>query len=126
MEDSKYISSFLNKYSIYHDAPELLSEQMMELQKILINFKAKNGENDTYKKFTEVLNAMRHSFNFMNDIAFVYKENHFLKNQITIYTELLRMNDGELSKYKAIEASMLDGTIEEKINVVKRKIENND
>jgi len=125
IQQSKLIKGIMFSRSAFHNAPELLMEQMMELQKILVNFKTKNGENDTYKKFTEILNTMRFSFNYMSDIASIYKENYYLKLQNTTLTELLYINDNEISKYKTIEAAILDGTLEDKINVIKRKTEQN-
>lgn len=119
-EASERISKILNRNTMYQNAPELLMEQMLELAQILTNYKAKNGENDTAKKFQQILNAMRHSWNFMNDIAFVYTQNTGLQSKLEITEELLNATYRELSKYKAIEASFLDGSLEKNIEVIKK------
>lgn len=122
---SKQISIEIGKHSIYSNAPELLMESIMELEKILIKVKTKSGETESYLAFKKILNAMNFSFHFMNDIAIIYKESYNLKVINSYLTELLRINANELDTYQAIEASMLNGTLEEKINVIKKKVEPN-
>lgn len=115
------ISKELSWRSQFQKAPELLLENIMELQKILVNFKAKNGENETYKKFEQILKSMQHSWNFINDIGYISMENTVLRQEVGLLKQLLRFNQSELDNYRSIEASLLDGTLENKIEVVKRK-----
>jgi hypothetical protein len=120
-EQNKKISKLLDKNTIYQNAPELLLDAILDLNKILSNVKLRDGETESYKRFKKISESMRYAWNFMNDIASVYLENNSLKVENETLKNIIGINNAELSKYKAIEAAMLEGTLEERIKVIQLK-----
>jgi hypothetical protein len=124
-EQVKRIQSMLDQYSIYHHAPDMLCESMMELSKILVNHKARAGEDVTYIKFKSIADSMLHAFNYINDLAFIYSNHKQLMSEIATLREMYYNTNAELMSYKIIENEMMRGSLQDKTKVITEKINRN-
>ncbi len=67
--------------TIYEGAPQLLMNRIHEVEALLANSKIKNGENDSYKFWKRTADVMKFAWNWMEDLAWVIKENYQLKQE---------------------------------------------
>ena len=123
-EVAKYYSSLLNHFSTYQNAPDKLCSALLDLNKILINYKLKNGENDTYKKFYEIEKSLQYVFCFIQDIILLYKDCQLIKTEKQILVDRCNLLEGELNAYKVIEHEILTNDLELKKKVIENKFEN--
>jgi len=119
----KAISEALNKYSRFHDAPELLVEAGLDLHKRVELHKLKNGEDKGFIFFKKIEKTLLHAFNFINDIQSIYERNIYVESENRFLKKQLNQISEELNVYKTIEACWLSETLNEKTEIVKHKIE---
>ena len=119
----KIISASLNKFSRYHDAADLLIEAGQELHRRVEHHKIKHGEDNDYIFFMKINKAILHAFNFINDLQFIYERNLLVESENRFLIRQINQISEELNVYQTIEASLLREKLDEKIEIVKRKIE---
>lgn len=118
----KAISESLNKFSRFHNAPELLIEAGLDLYKRVERHKIKYGEDKNYMFFKKIDKALLHAFNFINDIHSIYERNIYVESENRFLKKQLNQISEELNIYQAIEASFLSDTLDEKVEIVKQKL----
>lgn len=111
----------MNLSTIAKEAPELLLEQILTLQKIVTNHKLKKGEDDNYRTFKKILDAMLFSWQFMQDMKGTADKINLLSFENKMLREYLARVEEELLTYRVVEKQLLKGTIED---VMKRAQDN--
>lgn len=113
----------LSLRSIYHEAPEQLFEAIMELEKFTLALEKSRGKDDeTAKSFRKMVASATHAYQYMIDISLISRENANLRSQLDILQNQNAIYEAELVGYRAIEQFMRDGTLDEKIELIKAKL----
>ncbi len=112
----------MNKGSIYQDAPDRLIAAMTTITALRVKASGR-GENDPLIIDLKQAEAdIKHGLGFINQLAYIFDENKTLRHQIAWERKRVEQLESELILYNAIEQFMIDGTLDEKIQIVKSKI----
>ena len=64
-----------------------------------------------------------HAYNFINDLQCIYERNLYVEAENRFLIKQINQISEELNVYQTIEASLLREKLDEKTEIVKRKIE---
>ncbi len=103
-------------------AADLLMDMIIEVDMKATATKAKNGENQTYAWLKKVSATMKYSWDYIQSIHFLAKENELLKSE----NEYLKWAYNEKSKmldaYETVRELKLTGNFDEVVSLVDKVI----
>lgn len=106
----------------YANAPSRLHDKYIWLKSIIEKNIAAGAKPETLKDYNELAEAILLAEMWMADISFIIEEANYKDAMYQTMANMLSLVQDELNQYKAIESSMLDGTLLEKIKSVQEKV----
>ena len=104
--------------SLYENAPEMILNKLAEINEILAKQKAKTGETDSYKFWSQVGEVMLFAWQYMKDLEFILKQNNLLKQENNYLHDYVERLEKRLIPYETIRQMKLDGSFEEVTKVI--------
>ena len=118
MTEQKYIS-----HTIYEGAPELLMNRIHEVEAMLTNYKIKTGENDSWKFWKRTSDIMKFAWDYMQDLAWVIKENYQLKQRCAWLESWNAELMTRVSSYEHVRFLITQDKMDEVISAVEKTMQ---
>ena len=109
--------------TLYEGAPGMLMDRIHEVNALLSAAKIKNGENDSWRFWTRTCDIMKFSWDYMQNLNWVIKENSALKIELEYVREALAKERDVNLCFTTLLRMKLDGTFEERNAIVDMFIE---
>ena len=109
--------------SLYDGAPGMLMDRIHEVNILLIDAKNKNGETDSWRFWTRTCDIMKFSWDYMQNLNWVMKENTALKLELEYVREALAKEREVNLCFTTLMQMKLDGTFEQRNEIVDMFIE---
>lgn len=123
-KQKKRMQTLLSHHTSHQEAPAKLMDAILTWTKLVQNHKAKHGEdNDSYRTYKAMLDAMVGAFNYMDDLRWLYEENGILRHKLRTSELLSELFQRQLVMYSAAEEMIRNGKTEEVLKVAQAKIE---
>lgn len=88
--------------SLYNQAPELISDKMIELGEIIQKHKARGSNADALKFYEALYQTMYQSFMYMLDVQYIYEQNRILIYENNFLKKYNREIHNRLQEYETV------------------------